>query len=193
MMKAILLNGARHNEPDIDTATTQVVQTLAQHSWDITVYTLRDHRISYCTGCFNCWVQTPGECIAKDDNPEIAETIINSDLLIQMSAITFGGYSAEMKRMVDHMIPLLSPFFRQVNGETHHHKRYEQYPATYAIGFLPTPDPLQENIFHRLVQHNAVNFGECQYLSDVWYYTDNLKDIPQRLQQINTLFEEVIA
>lgn len=192
-MKVTLLNGAREGEPQIDTASTRVAETLTARGWDVTCYTLRDHRISYCMGCFDCWVKTPGQCIVKDDNRDIAAEVINSDLQILVSAITFGGFSSEMKRMMDHMIPLLSPFFRRINGEVHHRMRYDRYPAMYGIGFLPTPDPTQENIFHRLVQGNAINMGNCAYTSDVWYLTDELTEIPSRIRIIDSLFEEVLA
>lgn len=181
-MKVTLLNGAREGETRIDSATIQISETLIHRGWDVTTYTLREHRIGYCIGCFNCWVKTPGHCIIQDDNHTIAAEVINSDMFILVSAITFGGYSSEMKRMMDHMIPLLSPFFRRIDGEVHHRMRYDRYPTLYSIGFLPQPDPVQEHIYHRLVKANAINMGNCPYSSDVWYLTDDLSTLPQRLQ-----------
>ena len=29
--------------------------------------TLRQKKINYCCGCWDCWVKTPGECVFKDD------------------------------------------------------------------------------------------------------------------------------
>ena len=45
------------------------------------------------------------------------------DLVIYLTPVTFGGYSSELKRMVDHQIQNISPFFTSVQGEIHHQRR----------------------------------------------------------------------
>jgi len=49
-------------------------------------------------GCFGCWNKTPGTCVMKDDSAKIAKAVVNSDLLIFLTPITFGGYSSELKK-----------------------------------------------------------------------------------------------
>jgi multimeric flavodoxin WrbA len=187
-MKATLLNGARPGETDVDIIAAQVIDNLQGYGWEVQHYTLREEKIGYCIGCFGCWVKTPGECIIKDANQHIAEDIINSDLIVLVTPITFGGYSAELKRMVDHFIPLISPFFRRVNGETHHHKRYRHYPDLLAVGYQSTLSPRQADIFRRLVAANAVNLGEAQSTTLVIGSDEAPATYPSRIQQaIHTL------
>lgn len=96
-------------------------------------------------------------CNTNDDNRIIARKIINSDLVIYLTPVTFGGYSSEIKRMVDHQIQNILPFFANINGEVHHQKRYKQYPNTLTIGWMDEPDKQAESIFRHLVHRNAVN------------------------------------
>ena len=43
-----------------------------------------------------------------------------------------------LKRMVDHQIQNVLPFFTQIKGETHHLKRYAKTPNFLAIGWMAT-------------------------------------------------------
>ncbi|MEO0562623.1 MAG: flavodoxin family protein [Chloroflexota bacterium] len=178
-MRAVLLNGSRTDNSVVDEMAISVGETLVKQGLNVTSYTLRDHKIGYCIGCFGCWTKSPGECVIKDDNREIAEDIIQGDLLVFVTPIVFGGYSAELKRMVDHLIPLISPFFRKLHTETHHRMRYSHYPNLLAVGSLPAPDPRQESIFHELVRRNAISLGDAESRSLVWYESDTLATIDE--------------
>jgi multimeric flavodoxin WrbA len=156
-MQAVILNGARPN----DDATDHVHDLIAEELWhtkcEAQSFTLRDAKIAYCQGDFECWVKTPGMCKAADDSRAIARAVINSDLVIYLTPITFGGYSSELKRALDKMICLIAPFFAFVKGEVHHQKRYERYPRLVGIGTLTQPDKTSERIFATLVSRNAIN------------------------------------
>ncbi len=58
---------------------------------------------------------------------------------------------------MDRSICLVLPFFRRVDGEVHHRRRYPGYPALAAVGVLGAPDEEQERIFRTLVERNARN------------------------------------
>lgn len=183
-MKATILNGAQHNQPYIDVFQTLIISELQQIGVETVSYTLRDNKVAYCTGCFECWVKTPGVCKIKDENHDIAADAIYSDLLIYLSPIVFGSYSSTLKKAVDHLIPLISPFFKQVNGETHHHKRYSKYPDLIGIGFQTKPNPTQAVLFGRLVERNAINFHSGWSASAVYQHDDNTEMIRQSIRQM---------
>ena len=46
----------------------------------------------HCTGCFGCRNKTPGMRVMKDDSATIAKAFVNSNLLIFLTPLTFGGY-----------------------------------------------------------------------------------------------------
>ena len=121
-------------------------------------YGLIKNGIKTCTGCFGCWVRTPGECVLKDAGNDIAAKVISSDMFVILTSVRFGSYSYVMKQAVDRLIPLISPFFKTINGETHHRKRYKHYPVMLPIGVLNTLNTKEEEIFVRLAERNQINF-----------------------------------
>ena len=157
-MKAILLNGSTENDLTGKRVTEKLTTQLQAAGWDVESVLLRDKKIGNCVGNFRCWISSPGTCFIDDDNRSIAAAVANSDLMVYLTSVTFGGYSSTLKRMVDHQIQNISPFFAKVNGETHHQRRYDRYPNFLTVGWMNAPDPRAEVIFRHLAQRNAVNF-----------------------------------
>jgi multimeric flavodoxin WrbA len=120
-------------------------------------FNLCDEKIAFCTGCFGCWIKTPGECVINDAGRAITREFIESDLAVFLTPVTFGGYSAELKKALDRLIPILSPFFITIDGESHHKKRYKHYPRLAVIGLLPAADAEAATVFQTLVSRNAIN------------------------------------
>ena len=164
-MKAIILNGSQANDNMGERVNKALTEILYTQGWDVEQIILIEKKIGNCAGDFFCWVRTPGICNVDDDNRAIADSISNSDLLVYLTPITFGGYSSTLKRMVDHQIQNVSPFFTKIDGETHHHKRYQKNPDFLAVGWLDTPDARAEALFQNLVQRNALNFYAKNYIS----------------------------
>lgn len=156
-MKAILLDGSRANDVTSPRVQSALTTELESRGWQVEHILLREKKIGNCAGDFFCWVRNPGICNVNDENRDIAKSIVNSDLMVYLTPITFGGYSSVLKKMVDHQIPNVSPFFAQVNGETHHRRRYRKYPDFLAIGWIEQHDPQSEMIFRHLTHRNALN------------------------------------
>lgn len=102
-------------------------------------------------------MKTPGICLFADDGREVARKAIQSHLLVLLTPVTFGGYSSQLKKALDRMISLVSPFFQKIGGETHHQPRYRRYPRLLGVGTLPAPDAESEATFASLVARNAIN------------------------------------
>lgn len=152
-MKTLILDGSHANDPHV----ANITHFLLKHLPDAEVITLRDQKIGNCAGDFFCWVRSPGMCNTDDDNRVIAAKVMHSDLVIYLTPVTFGGYSSALKRMVDHQIQNISPFFANIHGEVHHQKRYKNYPNLLTIGWMDKPDAQVEAIFRHLVHRNAIN------------------------------------
>jgi len=152
-MKALILDGSHAN----DSHAVNITNSLRKHLPDAETIILREQKIGNCAGDFFCWVRSPGICNTDDDNRIIAEKIMNSDVVVYLTPVTFGGYSSTLKRMVDHQIQNISPFFANINGEVHHQKRYKRYPDFLAIGWMDESNVQAEVIFRHLVHRNAIN------------------------------------
>ena len=96
-MKALVLDGSLTKDSDIDIIYSSIIKELESKGFDIETILLQNTKVAPCQGCFDCWVKTPGECRTDDDGREIAKKMVQSQLIIHFTPITFGGYSSELK------------------------------------------------------------------------------------------------
>jgi len=89
-----------------------------------------------CRGCFECWTKTPGRCSMRDAANDLMEDAIRADVLLITVKVRFGTWHPLTKAALDRMIALLSPFFQERGGETHHRKRYGAYPHWAVLGVV---------------------------------------------------------
>src|SRR6266498_607340 len=156
-MNVLILDGSHPHDFMAKQITDTLTGRLQARGWYAENILLREQKIGNCAGDFFCWTRNPGMCIINDDNRVIAAKVVQSDLLVYLTPVTFGGYSSALKRMVDHQIQNISPFFANVNGEIHHQKRYKHYPNLLTIGWMDEPNDRAESIFRYLVHRNAIN------------------------------------
>jgi multimeric flavodoxin WrbA len=162
-MKTLILDGSHPG----DATAANLNAALHAQLPDAETLILREQRIGNCAGDFFCWVRSPGLCNTDDDNRVIAEKIMHSDLIVYLTPVTFGGVSSALKRMVDHQIQNIAPFFTSIHGEIHHQRRYKRYPNTLTIGWMDSPDAQAEAIFHHLAHRNAINMYASTSVSGV--------------------------
>jgi multimeric flavodoxin WrbA len=188
-MKALILNGERKNESALDLVAEAVAGELTLQGWQAETIVLREKKIALCTGCFGCWIKTPGVCVIDDFGREAARMVIGSNVLIYLTPITFGGYSSELKKAVDRFAcSMLLPFFKKIEGEIHHQPRYQPLPSLIGIGVLPGPDEESERIFTKLIARNAINLQSPASHSAVFY---NHQDPEFIRKEVRTLLGRV--
>ncbi|HVN16404.1 MAG TPA: NAD(P)H-dependent oxidoreductase [Anaerolineales bacterium] len=166
-MKAVILNGSHENDLTGHHISTALIAELEARGWEVEHVQLCETKIGNCAGDFFCWVRSPGLCNVNDNNRLIAETIASSQLMVYLTPITFGGYSSALKKMVDHQIQNVLPFFARVHGETHHQRRYPNYPDFLSIGWMDRPDAHTEAIFQHLTYRNAINFYAKRFVTGI--------------------------
>lgn len=71
-----------------------------------------------CTGCFGCWIETPGRCVLDDSLSRLGPLLESADEVDVVAANTFGGVSPLVKRALDRALPSLHPGSRVVEGLT---------------------------------------------------------------------------
>jgi len=153
-------------------------------SHEVCTIVLNHEDLMPCTGCFGCWVKTPGQCVITNDSANsIALKQVNADVLILLSEITYGGFSADVKAFLDRSIQNILPLFEIYKGEMHHPKRYENFPIWIAIGCGDASDA-EKQIFHNLADRNALNKRPRRYLSMVVKNNNELKEKASEIKQI---------
>ncbi len=130
-MNICILNGnPSANGNGFDAYIKDLVASLAARDHRTAEIVLRDLEIRSCTGCFGCWLKTPGECVLRDDGAQVCREVMRSDLVLFASPLIMGFLSAQLKICLDRLIPLVHPYITLVDGECHHQARYEHYPLT---------------------------------------------------------------
>jgi multimeric flavodoxin WrbA len=126
-MNITILNGSQSSK-SFDSYLEALNQELQSRNQSVEMIDLRDLKLRYCTGCFGCWVKTPGTCSNPDDSGRMLEAVINSDFTLWAAPLRMGYPDETLKRALDKSIPLIHPYFEVVEGEAHHRPRYEHYP-----------------------------------------------------------------
>lgn len=144
-----------------DTFAAQVLAALRRRFVGDRVLVIRpgDLRIASCTGCFDCWIRTPGICVLDDDATQVAHALSLAERVVFLSPLVFGTYCAAIKGALERSIRVLLPTFRTLHGETHHPHRYEMSPHLVGIGLADRPDAEAEEIFHDHFLRNGLNFN----------------------------------
>ena len=136
-----------------------------------------------CCGCFSCWLKTPGICCIKDDYTLMPKYIVENNIFIIISKITYGCYSSYIKNVIERSIGVLLPFMHNVNNETHHPIRYKnKVPKLIFIGYGDNIDNDEKETFKAVCKGNAINFSaqnnyEC-------HITDKINNINAILNSI---------
>jgi multimeric flavodoxin WrbA len=130
-----------------------------------------------CTGCFNCWFVTPGMCKVNDyiQNAGMG----NSEETIIISQNCYGGYSEQVKKILDRSVPASTPFFTYRSWKVRHVKRYrvnrKQLTVILYGNFLETEAKAAE----RMVEANRSSMG---FKKAVLFMINNVKEIGQVLK-----------
>lgn len=156
-MQALVLDGFYTAAPHPE-VRDEMTRQLAARDFAVETAVLRELEIAPCRGCFECWVKTPGVCVIDDHGRDLSRRIVQSDLLVLLTPLVFGCFSAELKKAYDRTIPIISPFFMVINGEMHHQRRYRRYPRLLALGTCARADAEVTEIFTTLIKRNALNF-----------------------------------
>ncbi len=119
---------------------------------------LTQRRIAQCMGCFGCWVKTPGKCVIRDDATEIYPLIAQSDRLLYVSRVRYGGYDVPLKTMLERAIPVQKAFLRVHEGETHHVQRRVADKDAVILAY-GCPTQAEQAVFERLIARNAKNMA----------------------------------
>jgi multimeric flavodoxin WrbA len=159
-MRIAILNG----NPDpanlrFDGWLKSLSDLLRAKNHQVTLLTLRALDIAYCTGCWGCWVKTPGRCLNEDGSREVCRAWVNSELLLLASPLKMGFVTALLKSALDKLIPVGLPYIGTRQGECCHQPRYPKSPKLAAL-LEPEDggDAGDIEITRAILERNARNF-----------------------------------
>ena len=104
-------------------------------------------------------------------------------MIVYLTPLTFGGFSSELKKMIERFLPLLQAGVVLVKGETHHRKRYDKYPSILAIATTDEKDEEEVEIFKHLMHRLSLNFYPPKYIAEVLDLKEDEKVVEKKLSQ----------
>ncbi len=160
-MKICIFNG---NPGDIggalDAYLSRFEALATERGHSVKSFTLRDMDIKYCTGCFGCWVKTPGECVVKDDGGTLIRAFVHADLAVFATPIVMGHVSALLKKTHDKLLPIFLPYFTTIEGEIHHPLRYGRSPDMAVIADRNGADDEDMTLVERAYRRLSLNLHD---------------------------------
>lgn len=119
-------------------------------------------KYAFCKGCFDCWLKTPGTCIMRDKVYGLADNLSECSEFIIVSRVLYGGFSREVKGVVDRLIACNLPFFKKINGELHHKPRYKNSLELKVVFYGDCTDEERETA-EEYVSNIALNFNDAKF------------------------------
>jgi len=179
--KVVLLDGRASGDEDLTPLLALLTTVLAQEGAQVQVFSLRELKLARCIGCFACFVETPGICrYGEADGHAVLQAVAQSDTIILFTPVVFGGYSSQLKQIVDRFVSLILPSFRSYHGEVHHVPRYARFPRLVALGVQHQLNAEDAALFKLVVGRNAINFHAPSYAAEVVSSMDD----PDRLREV---------
>lgn len=160
-MEIVILDGCTVANP----YTGFLLELTQAHGFVVRHFALTSLCLAPCTGDFECWTRSPGRCRTNDAGQDIATAMRNAGLVVLLTPVVSGGYSADLKKAIDRLIGLIHPFFSERDGLTRHCPRYRNYPPMLFLGI--GDDAAAADTFHEYAGGNAINLIAPRYISRV--------------------------
>ena len=117
-----------------------------------------DGKYAPCQGCFGCWTKHPAECFMKDTLQQVCRLIGQADEMVVVTQNLYGGYSANIKNVLDRSIATSTPFSTYRGRQMHHTLRYGRHGLWKVIVYGEATEAEKET-FRYVAQRNIINEG----------------------------------
>ena len=128
-----------------------------------------DGKYAPCQGCFGCWTKHPAACFMKDTLQQVCRIIGQADELVIVTKNLYGGYSADVKNVLDRSIGTSTPLSTYRGRQMHHTLRYGKHDLWKVIVYGDITED-EKKTFRYLAERNALNDGyqrsEVVFLAD---------------------------
>lgn len=116
-MKVCILMGSPRKNGNTASLLKPFTEELTQAGTKYTTIWLYDKNISPCIACCKCQNMLNGfECALKDDMHEIADIILESDLIVLAAPIYSWYCTPPMKAAIDRLVYGMNKYFGDENG-----------------------------------------------------------------------------
>lgn len=164
-MQICILNGSPRLRGNTAELAKPFVEELTSGGAALTHYTLAQMNIASCKGCYHCQ-NVSGEygCYQKDDMHAVADSIIQSDLIVLVTPIYTWFCTTELKAVLDRFYGL-AKYYRSAEGNFVEGKRVAIL-ATHGYDAAYAADPFVIGI-QRMCEHYHMRYDGMYSVRDV--------------------------
>ncbi len=137
---------------DLDSRYSEMIRAKCDHE------EAADGKYAPCQGCFGCWTKHPAECFMKDKLQQVCRLIGQADELVIVTKNLYGGYSADVKNVLDRSIGTSTPFSTYRGRQMHHTLRYGKHDLWKVVVYGEITEA-EKDTFRYMAKRNAVNDG----------------------------------
>jgi len=159
-MKITVFNGSpRAEEGNTDVMVQAFLEGARTAGAETEVIFLAHKKIHPCTGCYTCWLRTPGQCAIRDDMTELLPKVRDCDLVVFATSVYVDNVTGIMKNFMDRLIPDADPYFaKDANGECRH-KINGKRPRMMVISNCGFPEQSHFQVLKLLFRRIARNMN----------------------------------
>ena len=108
-MKLLVVRGNPRKHGHTQHLTDLFVQGARAAGAEVTDVDLQARQIAPCNGCYRCWVATPGQCVHRDDMPELLRAFLEADVVVCSTPLYYYSISSRMQLFLERTLPLTAP------------------------------------------------------------------------------------
>lgn len=129
-MKVLALNGSpRQEQSTSQRMLAPLLDGMRAVGAEVTLHYLSQLDIHCCTGCFGCWLRTPGRCsVWRDSMDLLLEQLAAADWLVMAYPLYVYNMPAQVKMFHDRLLPGAEPWIvphPAQPGVSTHPRRFE--------------------------------------------------------------------
>lgn len=113
MKKVLVLSGSPRIHGNSSILCDEFIRGAEESGNNVEKINIAKKKVAGCLGCNACY-KNGGSCVQKDDMAEIAEKMINADVIVLSSPIYFYSMTAQMKAVIDRTYS----FYQKLAGKT---------------------------------------------------------------------------
>ena len=104
MKKVIIISSTPRRCGNSEVLAEEFARGAAEAGHAVEVIDLCDHNINYCVACYSC--RETGKCVIGDGMNEIAEKLIEADVIVFATPVYFYSMSGQLKVFIDRLVPV---------------------------------------------------------------------------------------
>ncbi len=153
-MNAIVINSSpRKARGNTAAVLNPMIEGMEEAGAAVQTFYPQELDIEPCLGCFTCWTKTPGKCVQRDDMDTILPELAEADIWVLATPLYVDGMTAQMKTLLDRVIPLGLPFIEIEDDHCRHPLREEHRDHTGTVALVSNCGFWERDNFTPLVAH----------------------------------------